>query len=216
MSSADLVVAVDPLTGLLGPFEAALVLPFEVTEAVLRTGVVLVVPTIDRVRVVEAVGEVTFLPFATVPEVAAVVLVRLVVDGTVDFLTGAVEVEEVTEVLLATLGVAVGRVGGPVVVAVLMPGVLEARTVEVVGLVVPVAVEVGLVPIEPVRVAVVGFVVVDVAVEDLVMGVFEVVEVALLTGEEEGFAVPASPAAAKEDIRLFTLGVLSDIYLINK
>lgn len=197
MSSADFVVAVDPLTGLLEVVEAALVLPFvEVTEGVLRTGVVLVVPATDLVRVVEAVGEVTFLPLVTVPVPGATRLV----EGTVDFLAklGVVEVVEVTEVLLATLGVAVARVGGGALVVGVMPGVLEARTVPV-----------GLVAVEPtlVREVTAGFA--D-AVEDLVIGVFEVVEVALFTGEV-GAAVPARPAAAKEDIRLFTLGVLSDI-----
>lgn len=168
----------------------------EATEPVLRTvgGIAVfgVEPITDLVRVVEAVGEVTFLPLRGTVDVE---VTRLAVEGTVDFLVelGVVEVVEVTEALLATPGVAVPRVEG-VLVAGVIPGVLEAR--------------IGLVVVEPTLVRTVGLV--DGTV-DFVMGVLEAVEVALLMGG--GAAAPARPAAANEDILLFTLGAgLSDIF----
>jgi hypothetical protein len=186
------------------------VLEAEATDAVLRTGlgvtVLVVEPMTDpRVRVVEAVGEVAFLALAAV-EVDVAAIARVAVEGTVDFRVklGVVEVVEVTEALLLTPGVAVARVV-VVVVPVLVPteGVLEARTELVV---------VGLAAVEPilVRDVTAGFVAVD-AADDLVIGVLEVVVVAAFLTFEAGEAVPASPAAAKEDIRLFTLRGLSVI-----
>lgn len=198
-------VAVEPLTALLVVVEAVedLAEVAEVAEAidpVLRTvgGVAVfgVEPITDLVRVVEAVGEVTFLPFTGAVDVEAA---RPGVEGTVDFLVrlGVVEVVEVTEALLATPGVTVPRVEG-VLVAGVIPGVLEAR----IGLV-------GLVVVEPTLVRTVGLVNGTV---DFVMGVLEAVEVTLLVGGGAAEA-PARPAAAKEDILLFTLGAgLSDIF----
>lgn len=185
------------------------VLVAEATDAVLRTGLgvaVLVVEpiTVARVRVVDAVGEVTFLTLVAL-EVDAAPVALVVVEGTVDFRVklGVVEVVEVTEVLLVTPGVAVARVAGVVVVVPVLlatKGVLEARTELVV---------VGLVAVEPtlVRDVTAGFVVVD-AADDLVIGVLEVVGAVFLT-VEPGAEAPDRPAAAKEDIRLFTLGGLS-------
>lgn len=192
-----------------GPFsdavlvEAVLVLPplEEATEGDLRTAVGDV--TTDRVRVVDAVGEVTFLLGGTA--VLEVVDVRL--EGTVVFLVtlGVVEVVEVTEVRLVTPGVAVARVVPgvalvvpgvvPVLVVEVTPGVLEAR-IELVA--------VGLVAVE-VRDVTGGLVVVD-----FVMGVLEAAEGVRFTVEGEA-DVPARPAAAKDDIRLFTVGAESDI-----
>lgn len=172
----------------------------EATEGDLRTEVGEV--TTDRVRAVDAVGEVAFLLGGTV--VLEVVEVRL--EGTVVFLVtlGVVEVVEVTEVRLATPGVAVARVvpgaalvAGvvPVLVVEATPGVLEAR-------------------IELVAVGLVAVAVRDVTggldVVDFVMGVLEAAEGVLFT-VEGGADVPARPAAAKDDIRLFTLGAESDI-----
>lgn len=191
----------------------------DVTDPALRTGleeaVLVVDPMTERVRAVEAVGEVTFL----VVEVEAVLGAR--VEGTVDFLVtlGVVEVVEATEVRLpnpgaaaaalalgeAVPGVAVALVEVvPVLAVEETPGVLEALT-ELAA--------VGLVAVEPilVRDVTAGLDAVD-AVDDFVMGVFEAVEGVLFTGEAAGAEVPASPAAAKEDILFFTLGGLFDIF----
>jgi hypothetical protein len=210
MSSADLVVAVEPLTAVLVVEEAVDVLPaVDVTDPVLRTGleeVVLVVdPMTERARAVEAVGEVTFL----VVEVEAALGER--VEGTVDFRVtlGVVELVETTEVRLAMPGV---------VVALVVPGVAVARVA-----VVPVLVVVEVTPgvldalTELVAVGLVAVLVRDVtagldvvgAVDVFVMGVFEA-EGVLLTGEA-GAEVPARPAAAKEDILFLTLGGLFDM-----
>ena len=170
----------------------------EATEGFLRKGVVLVLllPITERARVVEAVGEVTFLVLG---EVEVVVEAR--VAGTMDFLTVLGEVVEATEGRRVTPGV----VGVARVVVVVDPGVARVPVVVLVrvvvaGLVVPGVLEarIGLA---------VGLETVDVrgvvdAVVVLAMGVFEAVE----TGFLAGAVVPARPAAANEDKRLFTLG----------
>lgn len=175
------------------------VVPDEATEAVRRTGVAGVPEAAVRTeRAVDAVGEVTLaLPFA----------IELVVErteGTVVFRAregladeaGAVDVLEATEVLLVTPGVAVARVVDAVLVAALLVrGVLDART----------ELAVGLVAVEERT---------DGAVADLAVAVLVAVVVGVLEALTEladegvvGFLLaPARPAAANEDIRLLTLG----------
>lgn len=200
--------AVGPFSDAAVLVEAVLVLPLtpleEATEGDLRTAVGDV--TTDRVRVVDAVGEVTFLLGGTAE--LEVVDVRL--EGTVVFLVtlGVVEVVEVTEVRLVTPGVAVARV---------VPGV--ARVVVVAAGVVPVLVTPGVLEarIELVAVGLVAVEVRDVTggleVVDFVMGVLEAAAEGVRFTVEGDADVPARPAAAKDDIRLFTVGAESDIVI---
>jgi hypothetical protein len=171
----------------------------EAIEDVLRTGVVDGVPVTRVGRVVEAVGEVTFrVPFMelVVERTEGTVLFRVKEgDAVVD------PAEEATEALLVTPGVAVARVFkvlalvGAVVAPLSVEGVLDARTELAVGLV-------------AVRdVSEVGDTFAALAVR--VRGVLEGLVVAAVG--TAGFLLPAvvSPAAAKDDMRLLTLGGLS-------
>lgn len=174
----------------------------DVTVDALRTEAVDVMElgrTLD-VRVVEAVGEVTFRAVDAVPAVAA----DERVDGTAVFLTDGV-VGDVALAVEVRLGVAVAREVAAVPVAVtrevvvVVPGVFEARTLAVVVVertVEAVAVEER--TVEAVAVLVGGVLVARVVAVVAVVGVLVVV---VFLGAAE------RPAAAKEDIRFFTLGV---------
>lgn len=176
------------------------VVPEEATEGVRRTGVADVPEVAVRTeRAVDAVGEVALaLPFA----------IELVVErteGTVVFrvseglavVVAAVEVLDATEVLLVTPGVAVALEVEAVLVAVLpVTGVLDAR----------IELAVGLAAVERTGEAVADL---AVAVLEAVIGVLEALTVLVEEGvvDVAGFLlVPARPAAASEDILLFTLG----------
>lgn len=169
----------------------------DVTVDALRTEAVDVMElgrTLD-VRVVEAVGEVIFRAVDAVPAVAA----DERVDGTAVFLTDGV-VGDVALAAEVRLGVAVAREVAVVPVAVVrdvvaVPGVFEARTLAVV---VERAVEA--VAVEERTVEAVAVLVGGVLVARVVAAVGVLVVVVFL-------GVAERPAAAKEDIRFFTLGV---------
>lgn len=200
ISSADLLLVVDATLRVVEEGEVDDLPVEEATDAVLRT--VDGVPVVTRVgRVVEAVGEVTFL--VAPPPFTELVVERT--EGTVVFRVNKGDAvvdpgEVTTEALLVTPGVTVARevavaaVLEVVVVVPIVEGVLEARTELAVGFVAVVERAVGE-----------GFVAV------LVGGVLE--GFAVLVGTA-GFLVPAlaSPAAAKDDMRLLTLGELSLIW----
>lgn len=184
------------------------VVPDEATEGVRRTGVVDVPEAAVRTeRAVDAVGEVTFaLPFAielVVERTEGTVVFRVREGLAVD--AAAVDVLDATEVLLVTPGVAVALVVDAVLVAVLpATGVFDALT----------ELAVGLAAVERTGEAVADL---AVAVLEAVTGVLE----ALTELVDEGVVdvaglllVPARPAAANEDILLFTLGG-DDSVMIN-
>lgn len=197
-----MVVAVDGTLRMVEEGEVEDLAVEEAADAALRAGGVAGVPETRVGRAVEALGEVTF----RVP-----LFIELVVDraeGTVVFRASEGDavvdpVEEATDALLVTPGVDVAREDAVEVLVVLVApltvdGVLEARM----------ELAVGFVAVEE---RAVGEVAVFVAVAVLLRGVLEgfaVVEVGTV-----GFLlpVPVSPAAAKDDIRLLTLGGLSVI-----